>query len=247
MPEDQQDEQQQEERRRDWSYRNERSRSAVPKEIGRRMAYGAMFSENIIRKHLDLKEMVAKLETQVEDMRNRYLHYPPGTRPFRSLEEQAELDEPFKVSSQQAWLFQVIVDAGTSLTTAMHLVHHVLIVFVKQCYLESAYDAVERTRSGIEKKAWYAKVEDLWEEATKRNDVSELGLEQPMLKDLNRELFLQKAEELYGRVIQHVHKDEKAWKDEKAEDTTSGKGSNSGGKSAGKINAGGRQPQQQAA
>lgn len=141
-----------------------------------------------------MKETAAKLERRCT----------LGTRPFRSPAEQAELDEPPKVSSQTEWLVQ-----------AIHLIHHALTVFVKQCYLESAYDAVERTRSGIEKKAWYSKVEDLWEEASKRDDVSELGLEQPMFKEMNRELFLQKAEERYGRVIRHVYKDEKARKDEK--------------------------------
>lgn len=176
--------------------------------------YSAMAFEKSIRKHLKLKQTAIKLESEVEDMRNRYLHYPPGTRPFRSPEEQTELDEPLKVSGQQEWNFQVKIEASTSRRTAMHLVHHALTVFVKQCYLEGAHEVVERTKGSIEKKLWYEKVEDLWKETTKKDEVAELGLEQPMTKDLNREVFLQKAEELYGRVIQHVYKDEKLRKDE---------------------------------
>lgn len=72
-------------------------------------------------------------------------------------------------------------------------------------------------KTNVTKQEWYNKVEAMWSEAIKETDFSDLGLENPVRKTLDRDQFLAKAESLYTRVIDHVWKDLQAKEKEKNE------------------------------
>ena len=52
------------------------------------------------------------------------LRYPSGVRPFKSLEERGDLDEPWSESVQAELAFNVRVPLGSSRREAIQLVHH---------------------------------------------------------------------------------------------------------------------------
>jgi hypothetical protein len=77
------------------------------------------------------KDIVTLEEEQNLTMhdQSRGLRYPSGVRPFKSLEERGDLDEPWSESVQAELAFNVRVPMGSSRREAIQLVHHAASLF----------------------------------------------------------------------------------------------------------------------
>lgn len=158
--------------------------------------------------------MVQGLQRNVDDMRNKPLHYPAGTRPFKSPEDQIEIDELLGCCRNDDFTFSVVISKDTTRREAMHNPHHSLAVFTKQVYLEAAEEAQVHMKANVKKQEWHNCVEAMRADTVKYTDISDVGLENPMRKSLDRGQFLAKSESLSTRVIDQVWTDLQAKENE---------------------------------
>jgi hypothetical protein len=103
------------------------------------------------------KDIVTLEEEQNLTMhdQSRGLQYPSGVRPFKSLEERGDLDEPWSESVQAELAFNVRVPMGSSRREAIQLVHHAASLFSqKKVDLEGRKEHLESLRSVVTRRAF---------------------------------------------------------------------------------------------
>lgn len=155
--------------------------------------------EKTIMKFHKTKKFVENVSADIEVMSSDSSRYPTGTRAFKSPEDASELDQNLDAAIDKDWTFSVVIKKGTARRGAMQQIHHAAALTFKHISLEAAKIHLTSLESQVTRAAFFKAAHDF-----KRDDVEGLGLQDGKTVLPNARLALEKAEELYTKVITKI-------------------------------------------
>ena len=123
-------------------------------------------------------------------------HYPAGTRPFRSPEDAFELDQPLDAAVGQETRVVITIPMGLSRRDAMQKVHHACALALKQFALEAAKARLVSLQPMCTRMAYFKSCNNF-----SQDNMDSLGLENGKIILPNQRLAVERAEDLYTKLV----------------------------------------------
>ena len=155
--------------------------------------------EKTITKYMRSRNQVKKLGDDLDFLAapENNFKYPPGTRPFKSPVEFAQLDEVLAETATGPVVFEVRMARGTSRREALAQLHFQNTCWQKKIHLEAATEYHE-VLTAAAKKQTYLDACNSWPDVAARSDD---GLDDPIAREHNRTLAREVVEKNFKKIV----------------------------------------------
>ena len=152
--------------------------------------------EKTLLKRFKTEGFIDDVEHDVAAMGGDPCHYPAGTRPFRSPEDAFELDQPLDAAVGQETRVVITIPMGLSRRDAMQKVHHACALALKQFALEAAKARLVSLQPMCTRMAYFKSCNNF-----SQDNMDSLGLENGKIILPNQRLAVERAEDLYTKLV----------------------------------------------
>ena len=174
--------------------------SKIPVHVGKAITKASVRFEKDVMKLLKAE---SKLSHDMADIKvledlNHGRRYPPGVRPFKSPEEQVELDKCLINALDDDNALIIKIPKGSSRREAMEIVHHTCCRFIKSTAAEGLREHISHLKLKVTRDAFRQRCE---KEAAQEK-IDSLGLDDPSLVHVDQQQICLKIDKAYREIIE---------------------------------------------